>query len=52
MNDTITITREEYHGLKNNSLLLSILQDYGVDNWEWYDDALDEYKKYIDEDDK
>lgn len=52
MNETITITCKEYRQLRNDSLFLSILQDYGVDNWEWYDDAVDEYKRCFEKDDE
>ena len=37
---TISITIEEYAQLKRDSEILQALRKAGVDNWEWYDDAL------------
>lgn len=36
MADTITITLDEYVGLKMTECEMSHLQNNGVDNWEWY----------------
>lgn len=48
MNDepTITISLKYYTDLKRDSITLSKLEAAGVDNWEWYGEAL-----YGDEDD-
>ena len=40
MEDTITITIDEYDQLVTNQKLLYALQAYGVDNWCGYDDAV------------
>lgn len=41
MDETVTISKEEYIELLDNSNLLKALQSAGVDNWEGYDIALD-----------
>lgn len=40
---TVTISEEEYKELLDNQRFLLALQNAGVDNWEGYDYALDEY---------
>jgi len=40
MNKTVTITVKEYTKLKEDARILQALYDAGVDNWEWFDDAL------------
>lgn len=37
--DTVTISKEEYESLKEDSLWLSCLESAGVDNWSGYDYA-------------
>ena len=37
----VAITHEEYGLLKQDSEILTALRDGGVDNWEWYDAALE-----------
>jgi hypothetical protein len=37
--EMVTITAEEYASLKEDSDMLLCLQDAGVDNWIWYDEA-------------
>ena len=39
--DTVTITRDELRGYIEAQFFLSALHDFGVDNWEWYGDAVD-----------
>jgi len=39
--EEITITRKEYESLLADQKLLNYLQAAGVDNWEWYDSALE-----------
>ena len=36
----ITITTAEYNMLCDHSRKLAALEAAGVDNWEWYDDAM------------
>lgn len=38
--EIVTITKEEYNALCENSDKLSILYSFGVDNWGGYDDAM------------
>jgi hypothetical protein len=40
----ITIPKEEYLKLKKDSAFLSSLKEAGVDNWEGYDCAAEEFK--------
>ena len=42
---TVTITKEEYNTLKDDLLFLSLLESFGVDNWEGYELVQDEYDK-------
>ena len=44
-----TITKEEYKSLLDRDEKLSALENGGVDNWEWYGEAL---KDYFDKDDQ
>lgn len=41
---------EYLHALKDDSILLQALINSGVDNWEWYDQAIDLYNEYKEED--
>lgn len=43
MTDTVTILREEYEELLSDQKFLELLQAYGVDNWEGYDMAREEF---------
>lgn len=47
--DMVTITREEYEGLMNDSIMLCALEGAGVDNWQGYDDAMESYREMKDE---
>ena len=40
MEGNITISKDEYFRLRQNSLQLNLLECGGVDNWEWYGDSL------------
>lgn len=48
--DTVILSKEEYDYLIERDEILSALEEYGVDNWEYYGDALQEY--YGDEEDE
>ena len=50
MSDTITISKEEYNDLKRAKLFLCALEAGGVDNWDWYSDAYNEFLKKAKED--
>ena len=39
-NETITISKEEYFGLRADSMKLNLLECGGVDNWTWYGESL------------
>lgn len=41
----VIITEETYKMLTRDYLKLQALECGGVDNWEWYGEALDEYLK-------
>jgi hypothetical protein len=43
MNEEITIPRDEYESLLRDRKKLQCLQGAGVDNWEGYDIAMDEF---------
>jgi len=44
MEETVTITKKEYEHLLDESLFLSYLESWGVDNWQpGYDEARQEY---------
>jgi len=43
MEETITITRKEYNQLLEDSDKLRCLENSGVDNWEWYGEAMKEF---------
>lgn len=50
MEESVTISKEEYEGLLKDSYFLSCLEGAGVDNWQGYDDACEMYvKEYPDE---
>jgi len=49
--EMVTITKAEYDVLKQDQFKLDCLERGGVDNWEWYGEALNEYfEKYNKED--
>jgi len=41
----ITISRTEYESLKKSELKWNLLDCGGVDNWEWYGEALSSYNE-------
>lgn len=43
LEDTITISKREYLELLDDSKFLNCLRNAGVDNWDGYDFAIDEY---------
>lgn len=46
--DMVTIPRKEYDDLLDDSLLLNCLEGAGVDNWQGYDYAMEEYQALTD----
>lgn len=49
--DTVTIPKTEYEEMKKAIMKLDCLEAAGVDNWEWYGDAMAKYREEIGEDD-
>lgn len=49
MEDNITISRIEYVNMRRDQLLLESLRDAGVDNWEGWDYAVDDYTILLEE---
>ena len=45
----IEITEQEYIELLRCEALLRALEHSGVDNWEWYGEAIDLYEKYLED---
>lgn len=41
------ISEEEYRELLKDSKTLEVLREYGVDNWDGYEDAINENEDYI-----
>lgn len=40
---------DEYDRLLRQDLKLKALEALGVDNWDFYDDAMDQYRKWLKE---
>ena len=45
--DFYEISEEEYRELLKDSKTLEVLREYGVDNWDGYEDAISENEDYI-----
>ena len=39
------VESDEYEELLDDSLFLNCLQNNGVDNWDWYSEAVEEYQQ-------
>lgn len=50
MTDRIRVTQEEYKRLKRCERILDALYEGGVDNWEWYGEAMSTLEEDDDED--
>lgn len=48
----ISISEEEYESLLNDSILLNCLQMMGVDNWDGYGDAIEQYQEILQQEEK
>ena len=48
----ITISEEEYDSLLKDSILLNCLQMMGVDNWDGYDEAIEQYNEIMEQEEK
>ena len=48
---TVTITKSEYNTLLKANWKLQALEAGGVDKWEWYGESLEDYWKFLDEND-
>lgn len=42
--DTVTISKKEYESLLDDSLMLQALEEAGVDNWQWYPEAIKQFE--------
>jgi len=40
MDKTVKITKQEYEDLTKSSLLLEALYSFGIEDWEFFDDAV------------
>lgn len=45
--EMITITKKEYEEMKRELRKLYALEAGGVDNWQWYDASLEDYRKEL-----
>lgn len=45
---TVTISQEEYDELVDDQILLDCLRNAGVDNWEGWDFAIEQYQAILD----
>ena len=44
--EMVTIPKSEYYSLIDRDVLLSCLENRGVDNWDGYDGAIQEYRDW------
>lgn len=49
MKNKIEVDKETYMELLIDSAKLKLLEEGGVDNWEWYEEALEDLEDEIDE---
>lgn len=49
--DTITINKREYNQLLKDQLMLQALEEGGVDNWDWWGEAIQRYQELLEEHD-
>lgn len=43
--ETVTISKREYEDLKYAEGVLISLEELGVEDWEWYDTAVEQYNE-------
>jgi hypothetical protein len=48
----ISISEEEYDSLLKDSILLNCLQMMGVDNWDGYNEAIEQYNDILEQEEK
>ena len=48
----ISISEEEYDSLLKDSILLNCLQMMGVNNWDGYDEAIEQYNEIMEQEEK
>lgn len=41
----MVVKTDDYEELLDDSLFLNCLRNSGVDNWDWYDEAVEEYQQ-------
>lgn len=44
--ETVTIPKSEYSKLKSSEVKLEFLEAHGVDNWNGYEDAIEEFHNW------
>lgn len=44
--DMVMIKKSVYAELLDDQLMLEALRQSGVDNWDWYGDACDQYREW------
>lgn len=49
IDDTVSIPRNEYNDLLEDSMFLACLEDQGVDNWDGYQPALEAFMEELQE---
>jgi len=47
--EMVTITKKEYESLKKDSLQLMCLKSWGVDNWDGFSGAMEDYHAELEE---
>ena len=45
--DTVTISAKEYDELIYDQIFLNCLRNNGVDNWDWYSEAQEEFSRIV-----
>ncbi len=44
--ETVTIPKSEYDRLISSEVKLDCLHNHGVDNWDWYGEAMEDFAKW------
>lgn len=47
--DVVTMSLDEYEGFLRNEAFENALLRNGVDNWDWYDEAMQDYREELEE---
>lgn len=49
---SVTLSQAEYEKLDADAMKFNAMRNHGVDNWCGYDDAMQEYRDYIGDNDE